>query len=1705
MSKIFTTHIANFFIAILLIFFNYISKAQTPIPDATPVIENFNSMSTSTTNALPATWRFHRSGTPSYSSGTRNLGVQASSGSPTGGNSYNWGSSSTERAPGVMTSGSYASPSSIMGYFRNTNAASLVSLSISYDVERYRRNSAAASVQFFYSTNGSTWTALTAGDVATTDLPTGTDTYGFSPPQLVFNKPAFTLTFPTPIASNDTFYLRWQLSTTGSNSQGIAIDNVSLTATFGTACTPPSTQASDITFSNITGTSMRVNWTNGDGDNRIVVMKEASAISGTPTNGKRYIPNTSFGSGETIATNEYVVYSGNSNFVDVTNLKCGTRYYVKVFEYNNTDSCYLKTSPPTANDTTRTARIIYSGSPTLSFSYAQGSGPSTSQAVQYRAEFLSPSSGNIQVSGVSTTHFEVSLDNVNFTNSVSIAYTGSTLLDTTVYVRLKSGLSLGTYTTNLRATYVNNPVSCAASALTPLSGTVTASPCQELYISEYFEGSLGNDKAIEIYNPTPNPISLTGYNIKTYYNGSATATGTDIINLAGTIPAYGTWVLANSAANATILSIADQTSGSLNFNGDDAIVLEFGTTRLDIFGRIGTDPGSAWTSGSYSTQDVTLVRKPNIQLGVSTNPSSSFPTLSTEWIQYLAQEDDYLGDHASTCNNTSVIVTDVISQTSYCITPTQGAAVSVSFNTFGAFNTGNIFTAQLSNASGSFASPVIIGTLTLSGTDVSGTINATIPAGTTIGTGYKIRVVATLPSGILNYYASPVNITVNLGPVNPTAVSATSSGSGNIQLNWTNPVCFDEMLVLMCSGGSITTVPIGDGSNYNVVGTSSCLSSSCEDVVYKGTGNSITINGLEDGITYQLKVWTRIGTSWSSGVASNFTPNGATTIQAGDFAMIAYNSNNDVCGSGTGDDEWYFVCFKDITNGTVIDITDNGWNSCNANYWNNTEGFYRVTYSGSTIRAGKIIKWTLPANLPVTTLGSGWAVSSLGSSVVNTNSASSGNGDQFFFLQGGNWNNGTAGQFDATYTGGRYLFAFSSSSAWGACPTCPSIANCTGSTTTPENNRRTYSDLPTQLLCYEQQPATGANDFFMYNGPTTIVTKAEWLERFLNTSNWSSYASCTALNTAYATKFPADSIRISSAAPLVEWTGAVNTNWFDCGNWSSNLVPNANVNVTIPFTTNRPVIDATAPFSDQYQDIASCKNLTLESFSSVTVEGNPANRLDIYGNLTIKVASVLDADDGNNTTPDGTIRLAGNWLNEDGVGGFAQGNSKVKFFGANTQTINVINGIEAFNDIVIEKQKQTYVELIGGLISTSITGVLEFSCGGIIKTNFHKISVLNPARTTAIIGYDAPNGTGIYSNDKYVFGNLDREINTTGIYDFPVGDIHTGEAYNPIRLDIKSGTGRASARFIAGNPGSINVPITNVTCGGATKFIHYTGMTGQGWWNMYSPASAIFGYDVYLHPNVLNVNTFPNNTIGGYKNNYRALKSTTGTAGGTWPSATAFDGDECIVSDNYYEIIGVGYSGFSDFAPGGGDGRTTALPVELISFTSTCIDNEEVQLTWITASEVNSDYFVIEKSTDAVNFVPLSTIAAQGFSTTNQIYNYSDLSNTTKVYYRLKQYDIDGKEHIFNTIYVDCSDDKSSINMYYAGNNTIKIDAQNKEGEYKFNLFQYDGKNIFSKQLNIETGKQIISIIPSQQLARGVYIIQLVNDKFVLAKKIHIE
>jgi hypothetical protein len=67
---------------------------------------------------------------------------------------------------------------------------------------------------------------------------------------------------------------------------------------------------------------------------------------------------------------------------------------------------------------------------------------------------------------------------------------------------------------------------------------------------------------------------------------------------------------------------------------------------VDIFGRIGEDPGTAWTSGAFSTVDKTLVRNSNITSGVaSTSGTTGFPTLATEWTQSSIDVVTNLGSH----------------------------------------------------------------------------------------------------------------------------------------------------------------------------------------------------------------------------------------------------------------------------------------------------------------------------------------------------------------------------------------------------------------------------------------------------------------------------------------------------------------------------------------------------------------------------------------------------------------------------------------------------------------------------------------------------------------------------------------------------------------------------------------------------------------------------------------------------------------------------------------------------------------------------------------------------------------------------------------------------------------------------------------------------------------------------------------------------
>jgi hypothetical protein len=221
-----------------------------------------------------------------------------------------------------------------------------------------------------------------------------------------------------------------------------------------------------------------------------------------------------------------------------------------------------------------------------------------------------------------------------------------------------------------------------------------AQDCSELFISEYVEG-VSNNKALEIYNPTDAAIDLSQYIVVRYSNGSTSASPANAVALVGMIPAKGTHVgvldklIPNDPdpQNAEIwdsLQVrADEfycpvynTSNAWYWNGNDAIALAKGSIGdipnailVDLFGKIGEDPGTAWTSdfpytgaGDIVTQDHSLIRKSDILSG-QINPTLAFfdPLLEYDSIPALINigGQDYgnwesLGSHTCDCATSSI-------------------------------------------------------------------------------------------------------------------------------------------------------------------------------------------------------------------------------------------------------------------------------------------------------------------------------------------------------------------------------------------------------------------------------------------------------------------------------------------------------------------------------------------------------------------------------------------------------------------------------------------------------------------------------------------------------------------------------------------------------------------------------------------------------------------------------------------------------------------------------------------------------------------------------------------------------------------------------------------------------------------------------------------------------------------------------------------
>lgn len=451
-NKFFTLFI---FIPLFLLGFMNVGWGQVYISAGNTVTESF-SIGTSATATLPTAWKVDKNAT------ARTLGTYSAAGTTTeqlGGNNlstiatngiYNFGSgvqsSATDRSIGWLSSSSATKSGNLYVYLNNNGSGSITSFTISYNVEKYRNGSNAAGyrIQMYYSTDGSTWTS--AGSDFLTSFVADADNNGYA------NAPGATLsvsskTLTVPVAIGSPIYLAWNYSvttgTTTSNAQALGIDDVNITA-YG-SLSAPTTQASKITFSNVQSIQMTVNWTNGDGAKRIVIMNTSNSFT-DPTDGQADpAANTVYG-----GSGEQVVYNNNSNSVTVTGLTAGTTYWYRVYEYNGSGSTskYL-TSTATNNPNSQATNSA--STPTITVTSLTGFGNvavNTNSTVQSYTVSGVNLTDNIKITAPDG--FQISTSNSPFTSSSPITLTqaSGTVANTTIYVRF-SPTTLSTYGGNI--------------------------------------------------------------------------------------------------------------------------------------------------------------------------------------------------------------------------------------------------------------------------------------------------------------------------------------------------------------------------------------------------------------------------------------------------------------------------------------------------------------------------------------------------------------------------------------------------------------------------------------------------------------------------------------------------------------------------------------------------------------------------------------------------------------------------------------------------------------------------------------------------------------------------------------------------------------------------------------------------------------------------------------------------------------------------------------------------------------------------------------------------------------------------------------------------------------------------------------------------------------------------------------------------------
>ena len=517
---------------------------------------------------------------------------------------------------------------------------------------------------------------------------------------------------------------------------------------------------------------------------------------------------------------------------------------------------------------------------------------------------------------------------------------------------------------------------------------------------------------------------------------------------------------------------------------------------------------------------------------------------------------------------------------------------------------------------------------------------------------------------------------------------------------------------------------------------------------------------------------------------------------------------------------------------------------------------------------------------------------------------------------------------------------------------------------------------------------------------------------------------------------------------------------------------------------------------------------------------------------SLRVNGSITNNDGNFTNNVGLVEITGDWTNTITSNNYNSTGIE-RFVGTANQLISgVWNGTSGNNNQLYDFKINKTTGYVSITQNTHInaTGSINFeSTGGIIRTATasssntgdyaYYIYLQNPA-TTALSGYSWPNGT-----TRYIEGKLKRQVNSASTYQFPIG-FQPSDKDGMEAFQVKFNSAPVSTGLLGYiRPATVNVLYQNVLCdvgrdpgAGTQQFpacsggkdgiydLYYLDLNLSHEWIATPDNVTAYNYDITFYPgsNLDNLSyyTIPGACDASYSGKRIRVYTKDGVVGGSqqvgpgnWAPFRHLTTYIWCDFDNNTLSSQTSFSAFRIF--GTSDASYTALPVELLSFTGYNAGDYN-RIDWITASEINSSKFIVEKSTDGLHWVYLGEKAAAGNSSVQLTYSLNDYSPTQgNNYYRLKMVDLDNTYKYSNTINIPVNGTLvNAIVSIYPNpvSNMMNVDIQSTSNtETDITIYDVLGQIVIKKPLSLLKGINKLQF-DCTTLAQASYVVQFTDN-----------